>query len=1131
MSADLRSLLIRKTLGGGQHSPSLSSASPVSTEFSSDDRRVLDDHCTVISPVSPSSDSYPVDDRHTQRIVRLRDNKPFSTSSALSPPFDNTAANAFAAPAPATPRRGSVHLLTPTSNERQPHQSRVLVNGPILRFDDAPASAPAAAVNVIHPERALQLAGRESLRPERPESVRHEFEKFDNPRHERPDSRRNSGIDKVICLPNGIEIDRWQPSPPPKVFRESPSSNDVRPKAPASSSSRAVLIDHRTFTGPNGVVTQNKPNKPCRFFGRGPRSCLDGDRCLFLHESPASAVPSRHRSISNDNDRGVIDSPPPIAVKSSRAEFEAAARALEKAALEKAAQEKASSAVSPPADKDDVKPVRLDPDRLDKSEQPEKHKQAELPTAKPLAAEQRTVCVIFQSLGDCPFGSGCPDLHQIATSEPVSVSQPAETSPPALRIRRVSVADVTVVEKVSRPRSVSPVGPPPMHCKRWQQHGKCSFGNKCFYKEGHVTTRFDERAPTTRSDERIAPSVKRMKLIHSSPSPDRSSTRPVGGHVNGIRVPSPPRHRPEKLAAAHDSPRSRLTSRASSPVDERTCGRWEKFGNCHFGDKCYFKNTHYPPGIHSTENAADKKPKRSRSPSPRPLWVRCESPPKRLREESSITPDDTPVHSRHTSSSDSPSKEPFCSRWQRTGSCIYGVNCHYRNAHVAPTPRSAETNPVLKKVQLSRTPSPERGPSSSSSSKLARKNDDLDRSPRKVLVYCRQMEMTGQCQFGKRCWYSHDIPLKRPQKPQIQVVEREVVKGVDEREVDNNRVEGKILDVSNHGPEDMMQVLLDAEKSDGMAFTCDLMHFSITSKCSLDFATAHNNRPSSPSTSERPWDAYAETWGSLELANGSYPRTASDNQRLRPHSGGSYGRASAVEGHSAGKAAADDASNSGSSMAAGSRESTVDGERATAAAIPLTHKYFSLYKGQGVFVATVQLVNVVMTSAVERGLAQELEQDGALCVAHMAPMDHMEGALQTFDNAQPHDHAAIIAVLPSQSESIKTVATYLTIAKKAGVVTLKSFTLFVLPAADAGSLFNIDVDMQALLYCIAVRNTGATPGTLKTSGMSRPLKFASPFLASVELRQTYLQTTHGLPEKFAVSKACRRPLGFHSVAR
>ncbi|KAJ3148904.1 hypothetical protein HDU89_004485 [Geranomyces variabilis] len=582
-----------------------------------------------------------------------------------------------------------------------------------------------------------------------------------------------------------------------------------------------------------------------------------------------------------------------------------------------------------------------------------------------------------------------------------------------------------------------------------------------------------------------------MKLVHSSPSPDRSSTRPVEGHVNGIRAPSPQRHRSKKHAVAHDIPRSRLTSRTSSPVDERTCGRWEKFGNCHFGDKCYFKITHYPPGIHSAENATDKKPKRSRSPSPGPLWVRWESPPKRLREESLITPDDTPIHSRHTSTSDSPSKEPFCSRWQRTGSCVYGVNCHYRNAHVAPTPRSAETNPALKKVQLSRTPSPERGPASSSSSKLARKNDDLGRSPRKVLVYCRQMEMTGQCQFGKRCWYSHDIPLKRPQKPQIQVVERELVKDFDEREVDDNRVEGKTLDVSDHGPEDMMQVLLDAEKS-----------------------VAHSKRPSSPSKSERHWDAYAETWGSLELANGSYSRSASDNHRLRPHSGGSCGPASAVDGHSAGKAAADDASNSGSSIAGRSRDSTVDGERATAAAIPLTHKYFSLYKGQGVFVATVQLVNVVMTSTVERGLAQELEQDGALCVAHMAPMEHMEGALQTYDNAQPHDHAAIIAVLPSQSESIKTVATYLTIAKKAGVVTLKSFTLFVLPAADAGSLFNIAVDGQALLYCIAMRNTGSTPGTLKTSGMSRPLKFASPLLASVELRQTYLQTTHGLPEKF-----------------
>ncbi|KAJ3148905.1 hypothetical protein HDU89_004486 [Geranomyces variabilis] len=416
MSADLRSLLIRKTLGGGQHSPSLSSASPVSTEFSSDHRRVLDDHCTVISPVSSSSDSYSVDDRHAQRIVRLRDNKPFSTSSALSPPFDNTAAtyaaaNAFAAPAPVTPRRGSVHLLTPTSNERLPHQSRVLANGPVLRFDDAPASAP-AAVNVIHPERALQLARSESLRPERPESVRHEIEKFDNPRHERPDSRRNSGIDKVICLPNGIEIDRWQPNPPPKLFRESPP-NDVRPKkAPASSSSRAVLIDHRTFTGPNGVVTHNKLNKPCRFFGRGPRSCLDGDRCLFLHESPASAVPSRHRSISNDSDRGVLDSPPPIAVKSARAEFEAAARALEKAALEKAAQEKASSVVSSPTDKDDMKPVRLDPDRLDESEQPENHKQAELPSAKPLAADQRTAIVPLAPAVQIFIKSPLPSQYQ-----------------------------------------------------------------------------------------------------------------------------------------------------------------------------------------------------------------------------------------------------------------------------------------------------------------------------------------------------------------------------------------------------------------------------------------------------------------------------------------------------------------------------------------------------------------------------------------------------------------------------------------------------------------------------------------------------------------------------------------------
>ncbi|KAJ3185180.1 hypothetical protein HDU87_002747 [Geranomyces variabilis] len=1023
------------------------------------------------SLLTSSSVSYSSDDRHSQRIVRLRADKPLNTSSALPPPVDDTAA------APATPqRRQSTHMLTtPTSIERSDRQ-RAVANGQTVRVS---GDTPAAAVDGTHPERALQLMRRESLTPdETPDPARHEKEKLENLRHEqRPDSRKTSGIEKVIYLSNGTEIDRWQPTP-----RQSPSS-DVRPKAFASSSSsssssRAVLIDHRTATGPNAAVSVNKANKLCRYFARGPRACHDGDRCLFLHELPASAVLSRHRSISTDNDHGVAHSPPSKVVKSARAEFEAAARALEKAAVEKAAQEKASSGASPPADKDDLKAVNIDPDRPNtcgKPKQPEKPKAAE---PNQVAAEQRTVCVIFQSLGDCPFGSGCPDLHHIATPEPVlEASRSVDTSPSAPRMRRVSLADVVVVDNVSRPRPVSPVGPPRVRCNRWKEQGKCPYGNKCYHKEGHLTTRSDERKPA----------VKRVKLTHSSPSPT-SQGGEGGGHANGIRrAPSPARHRSENHITAHDSPRSRLTSRDSSPVDERTCGRWERFGHCHFGDKCYHKNTHYPPG---TRPAKTKK--RSRSPSPASLWIKCDSredqaseisPSKRLREIFSTTTDDVP-HSRHTSSSNSPNKAAFCSRWQRTGSCVYGVNCHYRSAHIAPT---AESPPMLKKVQVSRASSPERRPSSSSSSpKPSRKDDDLERPPRKVLVYCRQMEMTGQCQFGKRCWYSHDIP-KRPQKPQIQVVERVTVKSDDKSSVDDKRAEGNALDASDHGS-DVMQIPLDVENRD-----------------------AQNNRASSPSNSEQHWDAYTETWGALELTNGSYPRIANGNRRWRTHSGGSRGPASAVDGQLGGNGA--DASNSGSSMAARSRESTVDGERATAA-IPLTRKYFSLHKGQGVFVATVQLVNVVMTSTVERDLAQELEQDGALCVAHMAPMDHMQAALQEYGNDQPHDHAAIIAVLPSQTEGIKTVATYLTIAKKAGVVTLKNFTLFILPAADARSLFNIDVDGKALLHCIAMRSTGTTPGTLKTFGMSRTLNLASPFLASVEFRRTYLQTTHGLPEKF-----------------
>ncbi|KAJ3150092.1 hypothetical protein HDU86_006715 [Geranomyces michiganensis] len=1140
--------------------------------------------------------------------------------------------------------------------------------------------------------------------------------------------RHSSGIETVISLPNGIEIDRWQPAPLSTTAaahsREgspndtnSNSNSNSRPSHKVPGFRSAVLVDHRTRAAAppprsaaaaadfeSKTTTTTTTKRPCKFFGRGPRSCLAADRCPFLHESPSLS------STGNNSSRR-----PPIVV-SARAEFEEAARALERASrfaakpllLEEQPENKKS--VEPDPDPPPPQAVQLHVEKsVEPDPDPPPFEGVQLPVEKSVEPEpdspppqgvqlsvERNVCVIFQTLGACNFGSGCPDLHQIGdnplpttprrralplpplpppiTNEmPSAVAQeqalpPLEAPPLAnLTLRRVSVIEKptpAVREKVARPRSVSPSGNDTrggggctIRCKRWQTTGKCVYGNRCFYKDSHI-------APG-RIDERIIPPrpLKKVKIIHL-PSPERSASS-----LNNSRrssqassPQSPPSLTPSRTdkhdcAAPDDSPpsgppRSRALSR------ESRCGRWEKFGNCHFGDRCLFKDTHFVPGSAAPKDVSlTRMPNRCRSPSP------LHTLRQRLDEEPTKT-DDSP-HSRETTNGSSSNTKPYCTEWKWTGSCRFGVNCRYRAGHITHHTRPAQTNAVLRKIEISRSASPETSlppklrsasdtldggdrsppkrfnnsicrqmemtgdcqfgkrcwydhpepvkkwaqpkpqievvekktppPETSSPSKLRSTSDTLDgdRSPPKRFNnnICRQMEMTGECQFGKRCWYDHPEPVKKwaqpkPQtevvekktpppetsspsklrstsdtldsdhfprkrlnnnicrqmemtgecqfgkrcwydhpepvkkwaqpKPQIEVVEKKAPPPV-QSEVVGGSGGGGVIDLTddnkplassvdlNSADEVIASVPADEVIAGVLArFREAVVPVPVLDDDAAGLFVQGPNQSSSPRPSEdQNWDAYAGTWDSPKLGSGSYRRDRPDS------GGGSRGSASTGDAQSASGRAASDAGNNNPA-----HDSTAESEQRATAAITLANQCFSLYKGQGVFVATVQLVNVSMPGAVERGLAQELAQDGALCVAHMVPLDYMEDAVYDHGSNVPYDHAAFKAILPFQTEEIKTVATYLSVAKRAGVVALKYFTLFILPASNARSLFNIDVDGEAFLYCVAMRNTGSTPGTLKTSGNRRPLKLASPFLASVEVRQAYLQATYGLPEKF-----------------
>ncbi|KAI8821410.1 uncharacterized protein EV422DRAFT_528057 [Fimicolochytrium jonesii] len=179
---------------------------------------------------------------------------------------------------------------------------------------------------------------------------------------------------------------------------------------------------------------------------------------------------------------------------------------------------------------------------------------------------------------------------------------------------------------------------------------------------------------------------------------------------------------------------------------------------------------------------------------------------------------------------------------------------------------------------------------------------------------------------------------------------------------------------------------------------------------------------------------------------------------------------------------------------------------------------YQLCKGRQQFVANVGFAEDSKRSPNVTTFLEDVQSGGttpSLFLKKMVPLSHLKGSLISTTARKTCGFSALTLEKPSTDalKSVQALVRYLSAKQRVGVISLRRFTLFVLPTIELGTMGEEEVDAEIFpLFCV-IADKAKSPRTLTLQRNKIELKTISPLLAYSDFVKTHIMLVQKLPEK------------------